>query len=140
MNDSLARPQPDLQEIIERTERELQNAHRTPFSDQALDRLKEEIAAYAVELINESVKRAKRHQAEGVSSADVQQASQYLVSSNSHKMYRHAGTCGGLLLGTALSNTLSMITTNQYSLSGVIITFGLTLTGTFLIATHIVKD
>jgi hypothetical protein len=45
----------------------------------------------AVELINESLKKAKRHQAEGVSSADVQQASQYLVSNPSHKMFRHAG-------------------------------------------------
>ena len=112
MNDSIARTQPDLQEIIERVNTELQNAHRTPFSDHAFDRLKEQLTAYAVELINESVKRAERHQAEGVSSSDVQRASQYLVSSTSHRIYRHAGTFGGLLLGTALSNMLSMITTN----------------------------
>ena len=140
MNNSIVRPQPDLQEIIERVNTELQNAHRTPFSEQAFDRLREQITAYAVELINEFVKRAKRHQAEGVSSSDVQQASQYLVSSTSQRLYRHAGTFGGLLLGAVLSNVLSMITTNQYSLSGVIVTFGLTLVGSFPIAAHIVKD
>src|SRR5262249_1722532 len=107
---------------------------------QAFEQLKEQIGAYAVELINESVKKAQRHQAEGVSSSDVQQASQYLVASTSHRIYRHAGTFGGLLLGTALSNILSMITTNQYGLTGIIVTFILTLVGTFLIAVHIVKD
>ncbi|HEU4770268.1 MAG TPA: hypothetical protein VFS77_23075 [Pyrinomonadaceae bacterium] len=93
-----------------------------------------------MELINESVKRAKRHQAEGVSSSDVQQASQYFVSSTTHRIYRRAGTFGGLLLGTALSNMLSMITTNQYGLSGVVVTFALTLLGTSLIVAHIIKD
>ena len=140
MSNLILKPQYNLQEVIDRVNSELQTTNRTPFSEQAFEQLKEQIGAYAVELINESVKKAKRHQAEGVSSSDVQQASQYLVASTSHRIYRHAGTFGGLLLGTALSNTLSMITTNQYGLTGIIITFMLTLIGTFLIAVHIVKD
>lgn len=132
--------QPSLQKVIELANAELQNADQTPFSPNAFERLKEQIGAYSVELITESVKRARRHQAEGVSSSDVEHASQYLVSSTRHRVYRHAGTFGGLLLGTALSNMLSMITTNQFGLNGIIITFSLTLIGTFLIAVHIVKD
>ena len=140
MSNLLDRPEYNFQDVIDRASRELHNTNRIPFSEQTFDQLKEQIGAYAVELINESVKKAKRHHAEGVSSADVQQASEYLVGSPSHRIYRHGGTFAGLLLGTASSNILSMITTNQYSLTGVVVTFILTLIGTFLVAVHIVKD
>ena len=140
MSNLPVRPQFDLLEVVERANKELQNTDTTPFSEAAFERLKNHMGAYAVELIKESVKKAKRHQAEGVSSSDVQQASQYLVASTSHRIYRHSGTFGGLLLGSALSNILSMITTSQYGFIGVIVTFILTLIGTFLIAVHIVKD
>ena|ERR1043165_949392 len=140
MNNSPDKPQFNFQGVIERVGRELQNAARTPFSEQAFEELKEQISIYAVELIEESVKKAKRHRAESVSSADVQQASQYLVASTSHRIYRHAGTVGGLLFGTAFSNILSMITTHQYGLAGVIVTFVFTMVGTFLVALHMVRD
>ena len=140
MSNVTLKPQYNFQEVIDRANRELQNTSRTPFSELAFEQLKQKIGTYAVELINESVKKAERHQAEGVSSSDVQQASQYLVASTSHKIYRHAGTLAGLLLGTALSNILSMITTHQYGLTGVIITFILTLIGSFLVAVPILKD
>ena len=109
MSNVTLKPQYNFQEVIDRANRELQNTSGTPFSEPAFEQLKQQIGTYAVELINESVKKAKRHQAEGVSSSDVQQASQYLVASTSHRIYRHAGSLGGLLLGTALANTLSMI-------------------------------
>jgi hypothetical protein len=50
------------------------------------------------------------------------------------------GVFGGILLGTAASNMLSMITTQQYNLLGIIITFVLTFVSAFMIAVHIVKD
>src|ERR1044072_5577404 len=123
MSNSPEKPQAKLEEIIERANAKLKKADSTPFSEQAFVEFKEHVEAYAVELITESVKRAKRHQAEGVSSSDVRHASQYLVSRSSHRVYRHAGTVGGLLFGTALSNILSIITTNQYGLHGIILTF-----------------
>lgn len=140
MSNVTLKPQYNFQEVIDRANRELQNTSTTPFSDPAFEQLKQRIGTYAVELINESVRKAKRHQAEGVSSSDVQQASQYLVASTSHRIYRHAGSLGGLLLGTAFANTLSMITTHQYGLTGIIITFILTLIGSFLVAVPILKD
>jgi|SRR6185369_327132 len=140
MSNVTLKPQYNFQEVIDRANRELQNTGKTPISEPAFEQLKHQIGTYAVELINESVKKAKRHQAEGVSSSEVQQASQYLVASTSRRIYRHAGSFAGLLLGTALANILSMITTHQYGLTGIIITFILTLIGSFLIAVHIVKD
>lgn len=133
-------PQFDFQEIIDRASRRLQNAAKVPFSDQAFQELKEQISAYAEELIDESVKKAKQHRAESVSSADVLQAGQYLVARPSHRLYRHAGTFGGLLLGTALSSIVSMTTMNQYGLTVVVVTFVLTFIGTFCITVHMMKD
>jgi histone H3/H4 len=117
MSDVTVKPHFDFEEAIELARRELQKTHSTPFSEQAFRRLEEQIGSYAVELIIESVKRAKRHQAEGVSSADVQQASQYLVSNPSHKIFRHAGTLGGLLFGAALSHIVAT-TSTQYRIPG----------------------
>lgn len=77
-------------------ERELQNSDHTPFSSNAFNRLKEKISEYTTQLITESVKVARRHQSESVSTSDVERASQYLVSSTSRKVYRHMGTLGGI--------------------------------------------
>ena len=134
------KPQLNLEEVIEHVNAELKNASSTPFSQQAFTEFTAQIKNYAVDLIAESVKRAKRHQAEGVSSSDVRHASQYLVSNTSHRIYRHAGTLAGLLLGTAFSNTAAIITTSQYGQSGVILTFVLALVGTTFITIHMIKD
>jgi len=129
-----------IQQIIEAAERELQQIDHTPFSSNAFTRLKEKVSEYAIQLITESIKTAKRHQADNVSTANVEQASHYLVSTTSRKFYRHLGTIGGILLGTAVSNVVSMVTTNQYNLNGVIITVVFTLVGAAMVAAHIVKD
>jgi histone H3/H4 len=130
----------ELQQIIGIAEQELRYAEHTPFSSKAFTLLKEKISEYAVQLITESTKVARRHASEQVSTSDVEHAAQYLVASTTRKVYRHVGTIGGILLGTAASNVLSMITTHQYTLAGILVTFILTLLGTFLIAAHIVKD
>lgn len=140
MNDSTDRPHFDLQEVIDRVSKELQDAANTPFSEQAFEEMKEQISDYAVELIRGSVKQAQRHRAESVSSADVQQAGQYLVANPSHRIYRHVGAFGGLLFGTALSSIVSMTTSNQYGLKVVLITFVLTFIGTSFITIHMVKE
>ena len=134
------KPQPNLDEVVERVHAELKKAESTPFSEHAIEEFREQAGEYAVGLIQESVKRAKRHQAEGVSSSDVRHASQYLVSGTRHKIYGHAGALGGLLLGSAISNILSILTTNQYGLNGIILTFILTLIGGSLFTVHMVKD
>jgi DNA helicase TIP49 (TBP-interacting protein) len=105
----------ELQQIIEITEQELRNAHETPFTPRAFDNLKEKLSEYSVQLIAEAVKLAKRHQSETVSSTHVEHASEYLVSSTSHKIYRHLGTVGGLLIGVAGSGFVSMFSTNQFT-------------------------
>ena len=57
MNDSTNKPQFDFQEVIDRASKRLQDAVKVPFSDQAFQAVKEEISAYAEELIDASEKR-----------------------------------------------------------------------------------
>jgi len=140
MNDSTNKPQFDFREVIDRASRRLENAAKIPFSDQAFQELKEQISAYAEELVDASVQKANQHRAESVSSADVQQASQYLVARQSRRFHRALGTFGGLLLGAALSSIVSIVTTNQYRLTLIVITFILTFSGTSLMTIHMVKD
>lgn len=130
----------ELQQIIDTASRELENLPPFPFSDSGLKSLQEKIGEYAVQLIAESVKISRRRDSETVSSSYVEHASQYLVSSTSRRLYRHLGTMGGLFLGTAGSNILSIITTHQFGLTGIIVTFALTLIGTFMIAMSIAKE
>lgn len=133
------------------TERELQNhvgttdqhspcVSATPFSMKASKRLSEKIHEYSDQLTTESARVSRWHQSEQVSTADVDHAADYLFANRSRKPYRHMGTVGGILLGTGGSNVLAMITTHQYTLSGIIVTLVLTSVGTFLIAAHMLKD
>jgi hypothetical protein len=86
-----------------------------PFSENSYSLLKTKIASYVSELVRESIKISKRHHADNVSAAHVEQASEYLVSSSSKKLFRHLGTLGGILLGAAISNLLAMTIANQYT-------------------------
>jgi len=130
----------ELQQIIEIAEEQLRNAYQTPFTPRALDNLKDKLSEYSVLLIQEAVKLAKRHKSETVSSTHVEHANEYLISSSSRKLFRHMGTFGGLLLGVAGSNFLSMFSTNQFSPNGVTITVIATLLGGILTAAHMMKD
>ena len=140
MNNLVPKQGSELQPIIEADEKELRKADQTPFTPQAFANLTDKLGEYSVLLITEAVKLAKRHKSETVSSTHVEHASEYLVSSSSRKLYRHMGTFGGLLLGVAGSNFLSMFSTNQFSPNGVTITVIATLMGGILTTAHMVKD
>jgi hypothetical protein len=118
----------------------LDSIDSSPFSPPAFGLLKEKIGQHITELVNESVKVSKRYRADTVSAAHVERASEYLVASTSRKVYRHLGTVGGVLLGAALSNLLSMSVVGQYTGAGTILSAALGVIGAFMIALHIAKD
>jgi len=119
---------------------QLPNFNQSPFSSAACNILKTKIEQYIKDLINESVKVSKRHQADIVSVAHVKQASDFLVSSTSRRIYRHLGTVGGVLLGATLSNILTMTLSSQYTGGGTILSITLGIIGAFMIALQIAKD
>lgn len=126
--------------IIREAERQLAEVDPGPFSPQAFHVLKLKVSAYVRSLITESAKISRRRRADVVSTAHVEQASDYLVSSSSHRWLRHIGTVGGILLGASLSNFLSMTTASQYSGTGVIVSAVLAVVGAFGVALHIGRE
>ena len=127
-------------DIVNEAEAALEDIDTSPFSQYAFSILKSKISQYLSELIDESLKVSKRHQADTVSAAHVERASEYLVSSTTRRFFRHLGTVGGILLGGSLSNILAMTVAGKYSALGNLVSIGLGIVGAFLIALHIAKD
>lgn len=133
-------PNGPIEAIIHAAEVELGHLSPTPFSPAAFATLRDKISVYVAELVAESGRISRRHRADTVSAAHVDQAADYLVADSGRRFYRHLGTIGGILLGAAVGNLLSMITANQFSFGGVVVTCALGIVGSFLIALHIAKE
>ena len=130
----------DLQRIIEAADAQLQHVTPTPFSPTAFSRVKEKISDYIVQLVSESIKVSNRQQTDTVSAAHVERASEYLISTSTRRVFKHIGTVGGIFLGAALSNFLSMATTDVYTPRGTLISASLAIIGSFMVALHVGKD
>lgn len=136
----LSQNKESLQRVIEEADAQLQHVESSPFSPSAFSVLKEKISEHIAQLVSEAIKISKRHQADTVSAAHVERASEYLVTSTSRRFFRHLGTVGGIFLGASLSNILAMTVADQYSTMGTLVSVGLGIIGAFLIALHIAKD
>ncbi len=130
----------NVEEIIQRAENELGQIDPIPFSPQAFKTLKERTSENIRSIISESIKVSRRNRADIISASDVEKATEYLNSNYQRKWIRHLGTLGGIFLGTALSNFLSMTTSSQYTTTGVIVSAVLAIIGTFGVAFHIAND
>ena len=113
---------------------------RPPFSAHAYEVLRTTIVEYVSDLVTESARIARRGRADDISATHVQHAADHLSSATRGRFYRHVGTLGGIMLGGALSNLLSMTLENRYGAAGILITTGIAVAGTALVATHIAND
>jgi hypothetical protein len=129
-----------VEEVTRKAVDDLHSVESSPFSSAAFGLLKVKISQYIIELVNESIRVAKRYQADTVSAAHVERANEYLITSTSRRMYKHLGTVGGILLGASVSNILAMITAGQYSAKATIASAVSGIIGAFLVAFHIAKD
>jgi hypothetical protein len=120
---------------------ELQSVESHPFSPPAFSALKDKISEYIVQLIMESIQVSKRHRADTVSAAHVEQASDDLASGVSRRFFRYVGAGGGILLGTSISPFLSVSNSPaQASIPGMVVSGALALLGIFMIAFHIARE
>lgn len=126
--------------LVREAERQVDNLDPGPFSPQAFRALKLKISEYVRALVVESARVSRRRRADIISASHVEQASDYLVTSSSRRWLRHLGTVGGILLGAALSNFLSMTSNNQYSTTGVVVSAALAIMGAFGVAFHIGRE
>jgi hypothetical protein len=127
--------------VAEEAARNLASVDPSPFTPDAFRALIEIVNGLIGDLIDESLKTSRRHKSEIVSRSYVYHASEYLISSQPRRLFRHMGTIGGILLGGSLSNILAMAQTgHDFPLLGTLISIGIGLVGTFLVAVHVVKD
>ena len=112
----------------------------TLFSDAGFQQLKNIIGVFIEELVWEAARVAKWSRADTISAAHVDEAAERLVNSVSRRLYRHLGTVGGLILGTALSQTVTMLADQRFTTPGVIISASFGIIGAFLVALHIARD
>ncbi len=111
-----------------------------PFSPDAFKFLKEQVLQHIRELVNESIRIAKRYRSDTVSTAHIERASEYLIYSVRRKIIRHVGTLGGIFLGSASSVFVSMWMNNQYTEKGVLFSAVLGIVGSVMITLHMSKD
>ncbi|MBZ5577177.1 MAG: hypothetical protein LAP40_11515 [Acidobacteriia bacterium] len=136
-------PRPSIEKTIQAAYVELQSVESHPFSTPAFSMLKDKISEYIVQLIMESIQVSKRHRADTVSAAHVEQASDDLASGVSRRFFRYVGAGGGILLGISLAPFLSVSapsTPPQYSIPSMVVSAVLALLGTFMIAFHIARE
>jgi histone H3/H4 len=124
----------ELRRIVEPVE------GRPAFSSQAYEVLRAKVAEFISDLVTESARIARRGRADDISAAHVERAAEHLTSASRGRFYRHLGTVGGIMLGGALSNILSMTLENKYGAAGILITTGIAVIGAALVAGHIVND
>lgn len=133
-------PNPIIAKATQQAEAALAGTNPEPFSPKAFEALKRAIGWFIAELVDQSVKVSKRHRSDNVAESHVATAVQFLVGDAPGRIFRHLGTIGGVLLGAALSNLLSMITTKVLTVPSVGITLALAIIGAFLVALHIARD
>lgn len=133
-------PNAAVEQISDDAATALRNLEQSPFSTRAFATLTSKINEYIADLVNESIKIAHRHRADTVSAAHVESASEHLVASASHRIFRHLGTVGGILLGAAISNVLGMVTAGKFTSAGTIISLISAVVGAFLVALHIARE
>jgi len=135
-------PRPSIEKTIQAAYVELQSVETHPFSAPAFSMLKDKISEYIVQLIMQSIQVSKRHRADTVSAAHVEQASDDLASGVSRRFFRYVGAGGGILLGVSIAPFLSVSgnAIAQYSVPGLVVSGALALLGTFMIAFHIARE
>lgn len=109
------------------------------FSDPAFSVLKGKVTQYLSDLVNESDRVRMRDRVDAVSVKHVEIACERLVVKTRNKIYKLAGTVGGLAIGTSLSTLCAMGLIWQFPPVGILICTGSGIVGGFLLAVSL-KD
>lgn len=133
-------PPNELEQILRNAEAELRRISVRPFSVAGFDRLKLRIAEFISELVAESIRVSKRHQADSISPAYVDRAAEHLASGKSAMWRRVVGGIGGLIAGVGLTTAGAMIQQNSYTTRGVLLSLVCIVLGLPAFMYHILKE
>ena len=134
-------PEPNhLDEIAIGVEQVIKAVNPAPLSEPAFSMLKAKVTQYLSDLIRESDAVRKRDNVESISMKHIEIASENLILRSRKKVYKLAGTIGGLALGTMISTLCAMVLVSQFPTSGVVICATSGSVGGFLLAVSLMKD
>jgi hypothetical protein len=111
-----------------------------PFSAPAFSVLKGKVTQYVSDLVTESDAVRKRDKADSVSVKHVEIASEHLILKSRNKVYKLAGTIGGIAFGTSVSTLCAMTLVWQFPPAGIVICTSSGMVGGFLLAVSLMKD
>lgn len=106
----------------------------SPFSPRAFDQVQSRIRTYIEDLVELSVRSARRHNAEVTGATDVERAADYLASRAGTPLSRYLGTLGGFLAGAAVAQVLTFLTTGSVTGAAAAVTIAVGIGGGFLVA------
>jgi hypothetical protein len=130
----------EVNEVAAEVDRLLKAVDSTPFTAPAFSVFKGKVTQYLSDLVRESDIVAKRDQTDAISVKHVEAACEHLTLKSRNKVYRFAGTIGGIGLGTGVSVLVTMALGGQFSLAGILICTISGMVGSFLLAISIMKD
>jgi sensor histidine kinase YesM len=131
----------ELEKVIKAAYLELESIEKSPFSDEGFIEFRQKISQYIIQLFDESIRTARKSNIEIVSPTHVENASNYLIKKQHSKKNTILSTIGGLLLGTAFSNILSIsIYSIKYSTFNIILTIFFAIIGSFLLGLYLSKE
>lgn len=131
---------PRVAEVGRAAERLLSGAAPAPFSRSGFRRLRESIDDFVDAVTDEAYRISNRARADTVSAAHVDEAVKHLVAQRSRSVFRHLGAIGGILLGSAVSQLITMLSDAKFTPLGVSLTAVLGVVGAFLVALHMARD
>lgn len=127
--------------LIDDANKSLEKSTPHNFSEKAFKPLKQNISTYIIELVSESMRNARREKVDSVSASHVEKASAYLVTKNRGKLKNILGGVGGVFLGAAVQEIISIVnSTNPPNTISVVTISTLMLVGTILVAWNLLSD
>lgn len=130
----------DENEIARATQDILKSVNPGPFTPSAFSTLKSRVLDYLSDVIRESARIARHHDADVISPKHVETACDRLTMSPQTRLARHCGTIAGLLLGAFASTLSSMVVAAQWPTSGIVTAICTGLPGAFLLGVHLRRE
>lgn len=132
----------EFEKIFREVDTAIEEVGEKKFSNEGFKEYKCSVGIYIYSLFIESIKIAKRNNADSISAVHVYDASKYLaIRAGRNSLVKIFEILGGVLLGATLSNLFAMTVLGQeYSLWGMVFNIVAGIVGGLLIGINVIKE
>ena len=131
----------NLDDIIKNSAKKISFDKDSPFSEQGFSKLKEEISAYIVLLVDESFRIARHEKSDKVSHAHVESASAGLVKKKNKEIVNVFISIGGFLIGMSITKTFEILANSEmFTTQSTLIILATGIVGAFLLGLNIFRS